>query len=170
MWTLTRDDVATKRTPDIHTKKSMCTVVWNPLGFDVVDKLGTGAKMESDYFTRNLLGLLEQKVFPTGGNPHAKRLTILLGNCSVHPSRTTEECIRQHNMIRLQHPLCSLDFAPSEFDLFPTIKEKPKAIQMVGKEDLFYRLRDMLNSISRKELDKVFDTWINRFMIVSRGD
>jgi hypothetical protein len=54
--------------------------------------------------------------------------------------------------------------------LFPTIKEKLKDIQMVAEEDLFSRLQDILTSISRKELDKVFDTWINRVMIGSRGD
>jgi hypothetical protein len=73
-------------------------------------------------------------------------------------------------MIRLQHPLYSLDLAPSDFYLFPTIKEKLKDIQMVGEEELFYRLQEILKSISRKELDKVFDTWINRLMIGRRGD
>jgi hypothetical protein len=54
--------------------------------------------------------------------------------------------------------------------LFPTIKEKLKDIQMADEEDLFYWLQDILNSISRKELDQIFGTWINRFMIVSRGN
>jgi hypothetical protein len=107
----------------------------------------------------------EQKVFPTGGNPHVKRLTIHLDNGSIQTSRTAEECIRQDNLIRLQHPLNSLDLAPSDFYLFLTIKAKPKDIQMVDEKDLFYRLQEILNSISRKELDKVVDTWINRLMI-----
>jgi hypothetical protein len=117
----------------------MFTVVWNPLGFHVIDKLPTGAKMNSDYFTTNILGPLEQKVFPTGRNPHTKQLTIQLDNCSIHTSRTTEEYIREHNIIRLQHPLYSPDLAPSDFYLFPTIKEKLKDIQTVDEEDLFYR-------------------------------
>jgi hypothetical protein len=125
--------------------------------------------MDSDYFTPNIIGTVEQEVFPTGGNPHAKRLTIHLDNCSIQTSRTTEECIRQDNMIRLQHPLYSLDLVPSDLYLFPTIKEKPKEIQMAGEEDLFSRLQDILNSIPGKELDRVFDTWINRLMIGSRG-
>jgi hypothetical protein len=45
MWILTRDHVATRPRPDIHTKTSMFPVVLNPLGFPVVDKLRTGAKM-----------------------------------------------------------------------------------------------------------------------------
>jgi hypothetical protein len=50
------------------------------------------------------------------------------------------------------------------------MKEKLKDIQLVDEEDLFYRLQEIVNSISRKELDQVFGTWINRFMIVSRGN
>jgi histone-lysine N-methyltransferase SETMAR len=126
--------------------------------------------MDSDYFTTNILGPLKQKVFPTGRHPQAKRLTIHLDNCSIHTGRTTEEYIRHQNMIRLQHPPYSPDLAPNDFDLFPTIKEKLKGIQMVDEEDLFFRLQEILNSISRKELDQIFGIWINRFMIVSRGN
>jgi hypothetical protein len=41
---------------------------------------------------------------------------------------------------------------------------------MIDEEDLFSGLQEILNLISRKELDKVFRRWINRLMIVSRGD
>jgi hypothetical protein len=126
--------------------------------------------MDSGYFTTNVIGPLEQKVSPTGRNPHAKRLTIQLDNCSIHASRTTDGYIRQGNMIRLQHLPYSPDLAPSDFYLFLRIKEKLKDIQMADEEDLFSRLQEILNSISRKELDKVFGRWINRLMIVSRGD
>jgi hypothetical protein len=59
---------------------------------------------------------------------------------------------------------------PGDFSLFPTIKERLKNIQMVEEEDLFYRLQELLNGISCKELDQVVGTWINRLMIVSHGD
>jgi hypothetical protein len=167
MWTLGRDDVATKPRYDVHTKKFMRTLIWNPLGFHVLDKLPIGGKMDSDYFTTNILESLEQKVILTGRNPHVKWLTIQVDNGSIHMARTIEEYIRQQNMTRLQHPPYSPDFASSNFYLFLTIKEKPKDIQMADEEDLFYRLEDILNRISRKELDEVFGTWINRLMIVS---
>jgi hypothetical protein len=37
----------------------MFTMMWTPLGFHIVDKLPTGAKMDSGYFTTNILGPLE---------------------------------------------------------------------------------------------------------------
>jgi hypothetical protein len=75
MWVLSRDYVATKPKHDIHTQKFMFTVTWTPLEFHVVDKLPTGAKINSDYFIPNILEPIEQKIFPNGRKPHAKRLT-----------------------------------------------------------------------------------------------
>jgi hypothetical protein len=65
MWTLSRNDVATKPKHDIGTQKIMFTVIWNLLGFQVVDKLPTGTKMNNDYFVTNILQPLGQKIFPT---------------------------------------------------------------------------------------------------------
>jgi hypothetical protein len=87
MWTRTRDDVATKPKHDIHTTKFMFTVLWNPLGFHVIDKLPTGARMNSEDFTTNILAPLEQKIFPSGRKPHAKRLTIHLDNARYLQAR-----------------------------------------------------------------------------------
>jgi hypothetical protein len=80
MWTLSRDDVDTKPKHDIRTQKVMFTVIWNPLGFQAVDKLLTGTKINSDYFITNIFEPLEQKIFPNGRKPHAKRLTVPLDN------------------------------------------------------------------------------------------
>jgi hypothetical protein len=53
MWILTRDAIATKPKHDIHTEKLMFK--WIPLRFHVVEKLPTGAKINSHYFTTNTL-------------------------------------------------------------------------------------------------------------------
>jgi hypothetical protein len=73
-------------------------------------------------------------------------------------------------MMRLKHRPYSPDLAPGDFYLFPPIKEKRKDIRMVDEGDLFDRLHELWKAIPRKELDKVFGTWINRLMIVSQGD
>jgi hypothetical protein len=50
MWTLSRDDVATKPRHDIQSKKFMFTIIWNPRGFYIVDRLPNDTKMNSVYF------------------------------------------------------------------------------------------------------------------------
>jgi histone-lysine N-methyltransferase SETMAR len=170
MWTLTRADVATKLKHDIHMKKFMFTVMWNSLGFHVVDQLPTRAKMNGGESTTNIFEPLEQKMFLAGRRSHEKRLTLHLDNCSIYMSGATEVYINEHIMIRLKHPPYSPNLAPGDFYLFRTVKEKLKSIQMIDEEHLFDRLQGLLNGSCHQEWDKDFDTWINRFMIVSSGD
>jgi hypothetical protein len=59
METLSRDDVAIKPRQQMHSKKSMFTIIWNPNGFYVVDRLPNDIKMNIDYFVTNLIISLE---------------------------------------------------------------------------------------------------------------
>jgi hypothetical protein len=86
MWILSRDNIVPKPKHGIGRQKFMFTVIWNPLGFQVVSKLPTGTKMNSDYFITNILESLEQKIFPNGRKPHVKRLTVHLDNCLIKPA------------------------------------------------------------------------------------
>jgi hypothetical protein len=99
MWTLSREDVATKPKHDICTHEFLFTTIWNPLAFEVIDKLPTGTKMNGDYFITNILEPFEQKIFPNGRKPHAKRLTVHLDNRSIHTCGGSEVFLAEHNMI-----------------------------------------------------------------------
>jgi hypothetical protein len=55
MWTLSRDDVATKPRQQIQSKKFMFTIIWNPIGFYIVDRFPNDIKMNRDYFETNIL-------------------------------------------------------------------------------------------------------------------
>jgi hypothetical protein len=122
MWTLAKDNLATKRGRDIQTAKFMFTVIWKPLGVHVIDRLPTGARMNSEYFTTTILARLEEKIFPEGRIVHAKRLIVHMDNCSIHTSGATEHCMKQNNIMRLCPPPCSRDLAPRDFYLFPGTK------------------------------------------------
>jgi hypothetical protein len=148
----------------------MFTIFWSPLGFPVVDKLATGARMDSDDFITNVLAQLERNLFPDGRRLHAKRLMVHLDNCSVHTSGASEVYLAGHRMIRLKHLAYWPDLAPNDFDLLPTVKERLKDIGVVDEEDLFNRLKEILNEIPRKELDIVFGAWSNQLMTVGGSD
>jgi hypothetical protein len=148
----------------------MFTIFWSLLGFPVVDQLATGAKMDSEYFTTNVLAQLERSMFPDGRRPHAKRMTVHLDDCSVHTTGASEVYRAEHTMIRLKHPPDLPDLASSDFYLFPTVKEPVKDIEMIEEEHLFNRLKEILNEIPHKELDKIVGAWINRLTRASEGD
>jgi hypothetical protein len=55
MWTLTRDDVASKLRREIRAAKFMYTIMWNPLEFRLIDKLPESVTMTADDFIENNL-------------------------------------------------------------------------------------------------------------------
>jgi hypothetical protein len=57
-------------------QKFMFTIIWNPSGFYVVDRLPNDTKMNSAYFVTNIFIpfiSLEQEIFPRGRVPYRKR-------------------------------------------------------------------------------------------------
>jgi hypothetical protein len=76
MWKLARDEVVTKPRRHIQTAKFMLTVLWNPLEFHMIDKLPAATRMNSEYFTINIIARVEEKLFPEGRAAHAKGLSF----------------------------------------------------------------------------------------------
>jgi histone-lysine N-methyltransferase SETMAR len=128
--------MATKPRLDIQSKRFMVIITWNPSGFYVVDRLPNDTKMNSNYFIANIFISFEKAIFPRGRAPHQKRLVIYFRKGSVHTSRASRDWLKEYGMRRTPHSPYSPDLAPSDFYLFPPVKEKLEWIQ-VGGEDSF---------------------------------
>jgi hypothetical protein len=94
----------TKPRLDIQSKKFMFTIMWNPSGFYVIDRLPNDTKINSDYFVTNILIPLEEAIFHRGRAPPQKRLVVHLNNYSVHTSRASTYWLEEHGMCRMSHP------------------------------------------------------------------
>jgi transposase len=170
MWTLSRDDVVTKPRLDIQSKKFMLTIIWNPSGFYVFDRLPNDIKMNSTYFVTNMFTPLEQAIFPRERAPHQKRHVIHLDNCSVHTSPALKDCLEEHDIRRMPQSPYSPDLAPSDFYLFPTVKEKLERTQVANEDQFCESLQAILRGIDREELNRVFQAWVRRVQEVSEGN
>jgi hypothetical protein len=118
--------------------------MWNPNGFHVVDKLPNETRMNSHYFVTNILTPLEKSIFPQGTAPHEKQLVIHVDNCLIHTSRVSTEWLNQHNIVRMPQSPYSSDLAPSDFYLFPTVKERLQHIALRDEDQLFQCLIEIL--------------------------
>jgi transposase len=116
--------------------------------------------MNSAYFVTNILTLLEEAIFPQGRGPHRKRLVIHLDNCSIDASRASTERFEEHGMRRLPQPPYSPDLAPSDFYLFPTMKEKLERTQVADEDPFFESLQEILRRIDQEQLNMVFQAWV----------
>jgi hypothetical protein len=90
---------------------------------------------DANYFTENIIGTLEETIFPDGRAAHGRRLVVRMNNAPVHNCGMTTNFLADHNMVRLRHPPYSPDLAPNDFYLFPTVEEKLKEVEMVDEED-----------------------------------
>jgi hypothetical protein len=50
MWTLSRDDMVTTPRLNVQSKKCMFTIIWNSIGFYIVDRLPNHTKNEQRLF------------------------------------------------------------------------------------------------------------------------
>jgi hypothetical protein len=136
----------------------------------VINKRPDGVTMTTNYFNGNILGPLEEKIFPGGRAAHGRGLVVHMDGAPVHNCGMTTSFLADHNMMRLQHPQYSPDLAPSDFYLFQTVKEKLKDIEMVNEDNSFYRLQELLNDIPIHELRKVFSAWMKQPFDVRKGN
>jgi hypothetical protein len=68
------------------------------------------------------------------------------------------------------HPPYSSDLVPCDFCLFPTVKEKLERIQVGDKEQFFEPLHEILKGIDQRELDSLFQPWVQRIQEGSQGN
>jgi hypothetical protein len=170
MWTLSRDDMVTKPKSQIQSKKFMFTIIWNPTGFYVVDRLPNDTKMNSVDFVTNIFPPLEKAIFPPGRAPHQQRLAIHFENCSVHTRRASREWLEEHDILRMPQPPYSPVLSPSDFYLFPTMKEKLERTKVADKDQFFESLQAIERDIDQAELNTVFQAWVQRIQEVNEGN
>jgi hypothetical protein len=96
-------------------QKFMFTIMWNPNGFYVVDRLPNDTKMNSDYFVTDIFILFEQAIFPRGRTPHQKRLVVHLDNCSIHINLASIDWLEKHGMRRMSYHTIPYHTIPTRF-------------------------------------------------------
>jgi hypothetical protein len=122
----------------------MLTVMWNPYGLHVIDRLLAGAKINSIYDTTNSLQSLHQGFFSHGRNPHAKRLIAHFDKWAVHRSMTAESFMKTRDMVSMPHSPYSPDLAPNDFYLSPTVKERLEYAEITDEDSISEELYTIL--------------------------
>jgi hypothetical protein len=61
------------------------------------------------------------------------------------------------------------DLSPSDFYLFPTVKEKLERIQVADEDQFSECLQEILRGIDQEELNGIFQAWMLRVQEVSQG-
>ncbi|GFV41153.1 mariner Mos1 transposase [Trichonephila clavipes] len=102
---------------------------------------------------------------------HRKRLVLWLssrwmlhhGGTPAHTTNLVQKFLTKHGAIQVSRPPYSPDMSPSDFFLFPKIKNTSKGHRFQDIETMKLNSTQQLQAISKSEFQKCFEDWNHRW-------
>ena len=116
-------------------KKVMATVFWDAKGIIHVDYLETQKTITGAYYA-DLLHRLRASIKEKRRGLLSAGVLLLHDNASSHTSRLARSAVHHCGFEELPHPPYSPDLAPSDFHLFPKLKEHLRGNRYADNEEL----------------------------------
>ncbi len=113
--------------------KVMATVFWDAGGIILVNFLEEQRTVTAAYYEQVLQKLRAELARKRLGKLHS-RILFHHDNAPAHTSKLCRSTLREFRWEILQHPPYSPDLAPSDFFLFPKLKEAIKGVRHKSKE------------------------------------
>jgi hypothetical protein len=123
MWTAPGEIVVDRERYTDQSPKFMLTVVWNPIGFHVLEALPKGRKFNAHYYTNYIFVTISDWRRQTGGT-RPNKLWVHSDNARPHTAKMSRDYIGLNRMKQAPHPRYSPDLAPSDLFLFGDVKGK----------------------------------------------
>ena len=92
-------------------------------------------------------------------------------NAPAHTALSVREFLATKQITMLEHPACSPDLAPSDFFLFPKIKEILKGRHFDDIDDIRSNTMAALKAIPQNQFQNCFEGWTRRWhrCVASQG-
>jgi len=107
------------------TGNFLASIFWDQGGILFVDYLPKGQTINAEYYWSLLVQLKDILKKKRRGN-FCKVILFFYDNTPAHRARATQKKLTYLGFIFLDHPLLSLDLAPSDYHLFPGLKNNWK--------------------------------------------
>jgi len=109
--------------------KVMASVFWDAEGILFIDYLEKGKTITGPYYS-NLLTRLDEKIREKRPSLQKKKIIFHQDNAPAHKSVLTMGKLRDLHYELLEHPPYSPDLAPSDFGLFPKLKNSSSLVSV----------------------------------------
>lgn len=124
--------------------KVMLTVFWDAQGVIMTDYLEKGATINKEYYSEELKQLREELKRKRRGKL-SKGVLLLQDNAPPHTAQLSVTTASQCGYELLPHPAYSPDLAPSDFYLFPLLKESLRGRKFEDNEDVIGAVESFLD-------------------------
>jgi hypothetical protein len=170
MLTAPGEIVVDKERHTVQSAKSMLMVVWNPIGFHVLNPPPPkGRKFNAQYYTNDILFAISDWSRQTGGT-RPNKLWMHFDIAQPHTAKMSRDYIGLNRMKQAPHPPYSPDLAPSDSFLFGCVKGKLMGYCVETLSELLARIRVILAGIPRETLNAVFLEWMERLQKCVQAD
>jgi histone-lysine N-methyltransferase SETMAR len=139
-------------------------VFFNETGQFLMDILPEGMKMDTDYFTDNIIDKMARSCDPQGRRPCRRRIMLHFDNTSIYCTGTIRDRMAVAELERMEHPPYSPDLAPCDFFLLGDGKGKLMGKQHETPEDLVSEVRNIIAHIRADVLKNIFESWKGRLL------
>ena len=123
------------------SKKVMASVFWDREGVVMVDYLEKGSTINGKHYANQLRRLKEEIKAKRPGKLE-KGVYMLQDNAPAHTSQVAMAAANECGFRILQHPPYSPDLAPSDYFLFPKLKENFRGRRFSSDSDVIQAVED----------------------------
>ena len=102
-------------------KKVMALVFWDKMGVLLVEYFQKGTRLTGQLYAK-ILGKLKNAIMEKRGELWSHGVYLLHDNASCHTSRVAVDKASELGFLSIKHPPYSPDLAPSDYHLFPKMK------------------------------------------------
>jgi histone-lysine N-methyltransferase SETMAR len=149
--------------------QQMLVVFFDHIGFIYHHYVPKGKTINGPYFTeicRQMIYRLKKK----RPELYEKGFILHLDNASPHRTVTIKELCAKHNIEILPHPPYSPDEAPSDFYVFPNLKQQLRGYCFENEKALHNACDAALRLMSKDGLEKPFNSLVKRWDLVIKSN
>lgn len=139
-----------KQTPSAG--KIMATVFWDRKGVLLIEFMTPGTTINADAYCETLKKL-RRAIQNRRRGRLTRGVTLLHDNARPHTSRKTQELLEQFGWTVMPHPPYSPDLAPSDYHLFPKLKEHLSGKRFQNDEEVKQEVQRFLNGLAAEVYD-----------------
>jgi hypothetical protein len=141
----------------VQDQKTMVTIVWNSLGFHMVDALPKGRKLDAKHQHHNHLTAL----VPLRPEAAGRKLVIHTGNSGAYAGQKCIALCAENGLRFATHPLYSPDLAPSDLFVW-TVKCYVQGRPVASHEELFAVIGEIVPDVPNETVHRVLGHWMER--------
>ena len=127
----------------------MASIFWDIDGIILIDYLEKGHTINGEYYA-NLLTSLREAVKDKRRGKLRKGILLLQDNAPVHTAKIAVEAAKKYSFRLLPHPPYSPDLAPSDFYLFPKLKEELRGKQYSSDTEVIEAVEEYLEEQNKQ--------------------